>query len=371
MNTRYKTLITLLALGRIAQGQDPTPGVDLPTDARSSLTTGGTRYVGIPVLRATPMLGVGLGAVGAVTGRLDSASSPSVLGVGGAFSQTRSWMFAVGSRVFFHADARRGAAGVAFFDFRYDFFGVGVDQANAHHSIDVSQRGDAEMLDMLGRLMGKLYVGPRYLHRGVVVTLASADSAEPLAAVARQDQDYQLSAIGLQAEYDTRDHASATRHGTEAELSVLFARDWLGTTNPHNSYRGWINHYVALPSRSVLAFRFTGCSVDAGAPIWELCLFGVNADLRGYAGGRYRDRTTFTTQAELRVPLADRFGTNFFGGVGTVAPSISSIAMSDVLPSAGLGLQYLVSTSYNLNVGGDVAWGRNGAAFYLRLGQAF
>ena len=100
-------------------------------------------------------------------------------------------------------------------------------------------------------------------------------------------------------------------------------------------------------------------------------MFGVNADLRGYAGGRYRDRTTFTTQAELRVPLADRFGTNFFGGVGTVAPSISSIAMSDVLPSAGLGLQYLVSTSYNLNVGGDVAWGRNGAAFYLRLGQAF
>ncbi|HEY3584954.1 MAG TPA: BamA/TamA family outer membrane protein [Casimicrobiaceae bacterium] len=371
MTTCYKTLIALLALGRIAQGQDPTPGVDLPTDARASIATAGARYVGIPVLRSTPMLGFGLGAVGAVTGRLDSASSPSVLGAGGAFSQTRSWIFAVGSRVFFHADARRGAAGVSFFDFRYDFFGVGVDQANAHQSIDVSQRGDAEMIDMLGRLMGKLYVGPRYLHRGVVVTLESADSASPVAAVARQDQDYQLSAIGLQAEYDTRDRSEAPRHGTEAELSVLFARDWLGTTDPHNSYRGWINHYVALPSNSVLAFRVTGCSVDAGAPIWELCLYGINADLRGYAGGRYRDRTMFTTQAELRVPLAQRFGANLFGGVGTVTPSISAIAMDDVLPSAGVGLQYLVSTAYHLNVGGDVAWGKNGAAFYLRLGQAF
>jgi outer membrane protein assembly factor BamA len=371
MKTCYKTLIALLALGRMAQGQDPTPGVDLPTDARASIATGGTRYVGIPVLRATPMLGIGLGAVGAVNGRLDSASSPSVLGIGGAFSQTRSWMFAVGSRVFFHGDARRGAAGVSFFDFRYDFFGVGVDQAHAHHSIDVSQRGDAEMLEMLGRLMGKLYVGPRYLHRGVLITLPSADSADPVAAVARQDQDYQLSALGLQAEYDSRDRVSAPTHGTQAELSVLFARDWLGTTDPHNSYRGWINHYVALPSNSVLAFRLTGCSVDAGAPIWELCLYGINSDLRGYAGGRYRDRTMFTSQAELRVPLTPRFGTNLFGGVGTIGPSISSIAAPNVLPSGGLGVQNLVSASYHLNVGGDVAWGKNGAAFYLRLGDAF
>ena len=128
---------------------------------------------------------------------------------------------------------------------------------------------------------------------------------------------------------------------------------------------------LALPSQFVLALRLTGCSVDAHAPIWELCMYGINADLRGYAGGRYRDRTMFASQAELRVPLVDRLATNLFGGLGTVAPSLSAIALPDLLPSAGLGLQYLVPGPYRLNVGSDVAWGKNGAAFYLRLGDAF
>ena len=371
MNSHYKILIAIVAVARGALAQDPTPGVDLPTDGRSSIPAAGTRYVGIPVLRSTPMLGFGVGAVGAMFGRLDSASSPSVIGVGGAYSQTQSWIFAVGTRVFFHGDARRGAAGAAFFDFRYHFFGVGIDQGNANQSVPVSQRGDAEMLEMLGGVMGSLKVGPRYLHRGVTTTLTATDAGNPLTPIARQNQDYELSALGVEATYDTRDATDAPRHGTEAELSVLFARGWLGTSDQHNSYRGWINHYLALPSSAVLAVRLTGCSVDAGAPIWELCLYGVDADLRGYAGGRYRDRTMFATQAELRVPVIDRLATNLFGGVGTVAPSLSAIATPDLLPSAGLGLQYLVSEKYHLNVGSDVAWGKNGAAFYLRIGQAF
>ena len=371
MSNHYAPLIALVAIGHIARAQDPTPGVDLPTDARSSLATGASRYVGVPVLRSTPMLGFGLGAVGAMVGSLDSASSPSVIGVGGAYSQTRSWMFAVGSRASFHADARRGAAGAAFFDFRYDFFGVGIDQGNADQSVDVSQRGDAEMIEMLGRLPGRLYLGPRYLHRGVTTTLRDPNATNSLTSVAKQNQDYQLSALGIQAAYDTRDSTTAPHHGTQGELSVLFGRDWLGTSDPFNSYRGWVNHFVALPSQFVLAMRLVGCSVDAHAPIWELCMYGLNADLRGYAGGRYRDRTMFATQAELRVPLFDRVGTNVFGGLGTVAPSLSAIAIPELLPSAGLGLQYLLPGPYRLNVGSDLAWGRNGAAFYLRLGEAF
>lgn len=227
------------------------------------------------------------------------------------------------------------------------------------------------MVEMLGHLIGKFYVGPRYLHRGVTTTLNAADAEDPLTPTARQDPDYQLSALGIEAAYDTRDRADAPSHGTEGELSILFGRDWLGTTNAFNSYRGWINHYVALPVNSVLALRLVGCSVDAGAPIWELCLYGINSDLRGYAGGRYRDRTMFATQTELRVPLMDRLATNLFAGVGTVAPSLSAMAAPELLPSAGVGLQCLVSTAYHLNVGSDVAWGKNGAAFYLRLGQAF
>jgi hypothetical protein len=45
--------------------------------------------------------------------------------------------------------------------------------------------------------------------------------------------------------------------------------------------------------------------------------------------------------------------------------------MDQLLPAGGVGLRYLVWESWHVKVGADVAWGRNGAAFYLRLGEAY
>jgi len=372
--TRNSLIIFLLLVaGRIAAAQDPTPGADLPTDARSPInSTGAGGFVGVPVVRSTPQLGFGLGAVGAFLFRIDSASPQSVVGAGGVYSDTQSWLFGVGSRVLFHGGSRDGAAGVALFELNYDFFGVGVKNGDADHSIPISQSGDAEMLQMLGRVYGRFFAGPRYLHRGVTTTLKERAATDPISDVARLHPDYNLSALGLESAYDTRDQDASPHRGTMAEAAAMFGRDWLGTDQPFNYYRGWINHYVALSSGgAVLALRALGCSVDANAPVWELCLYGVQSDLRGYAGGRYRDRTMFATQAEFRVPVVDRLGAAAFGGVGGVAPAFSAYSTDHLLPAGGAGLRYLVSESYHLNVGADVAWGKNGAAFYLRLGEAY
>jgi hypothetical protein len=88
--------------------------------------------------------------------------------------------------------------------------------------------------------------------------------------------------------------------------------------------------------------RLQGCSVGSDAPVWEYCLYGVNSDLRGYAGGQYRDKTMFTAQAEFRIPIVDRFGAVAFGGVGAVAPSFSAVAMNQLLPAGGVGERYLL-----------------------------
>lgn len=372
MIRRYSLLIGLLVAGRAVGAQDPTPGIDLPTDLRASITTGAGGFVGIPVVRSTPMLGFGVGAVGAFLFRIDSTSPQSVIGAGGVYSDTQSWMFAVGSRVHFHGGSRNGAAGVAFFGLNYDFFGVGIDDGDAKQSVPISQDGDAEMVDLLGRLIGRFYAGPRYVHRGVTTTLKETGGSAHVTQLAGQTPDYNLSALGIGTSYDTRDDGAAPHNGTLAEVTAMFGRDWLGTDNSYNYYRGWINQYIRVPAiRGVVALRLAGCSVDANAPVWELCLYGIDSDLRGYSGGRYRDRTMFATQAEARIPFGDRFGSAFFGGLGTVAPSFSAVATDRLLPSAGLGLRYLVSESYHLNVGADVAWGKNGAAFYLRLGEAY
>ena len=365
-------LVTLAVTGRVLGAQDPTPGVDLPTDARSPLTTHPWGFVGLPVIRSTPTFGFGLGAVGAFLFQLDTVSPQSVVGVGAAYSDTQSWIFAGGGRVHFQNGARDAAAGFTYFSLRYDFFGVGFEDGKADQSVPITQNGDAQMVNFTGRLIGPLFVGPQFFHRGVATSLRDTSGAQNVLALAKTDQTYNLNAVGLLAAYDSRNRSESPDHGTYGEVDAMFARNWIGTADSYNWYRGWINQYVDLTSiRSVLAFRVTGCGVDRNAPVWELCLYGIDPDLRGYVAGRYRDRTMFTTQGELRVPLFDRCSASVFAGVGSIASSFSAIAMGQLLPSSGVGAHYLVSESYHLNVGAEVAWGVNGPTFYLRLGDAY
>jgi len=377
MIKRYSLLIALVSAGRVATAQDPTPGIELPTDARSSLTPGISNggFIGIPVVRSSPQLGFAVGAVGALLFSIDSASPRSVVGVGGVYSETQSWLAEIGSRVYFQSGARTGAIGFLFFGLNYDFFGVGFDEGNAGKSVDISQDGDSQMLEYLGRLIGRFYVGPRYVHRGVGTSLRKLETTsptDPVAVLAQSDNSYHVSALGAEGTYDTRNTPEEPTNGTLAEIQAMFSRGWLGSEPQFNWYRGWINQYVALSSHdAVLALRLQGCTVGSNAPVWEYCLYGVNSDLRGYDGGRYRDKTMFTTQAEFRIPIADRFGAVAFGGIGAVAPSFSAVAMDRLLPAGGVGLRYLVFETWHVKVGADVAWGRNGSAFYLRLGEAY
>lgn len=371
MSICYRTLIALAVMSRAALAQDPTPGIELPTDAHAPIKTGAGGFVGIPVIRSTPQLGFGVGAVGAFLFSVDSTAPQSVIGAGGVYSDTQSWMFAVGSRVYFHGVSRAGAAGAAFFGLNYDFFGVGFDQGMGDQSVRINQTGDAEMVEMLGQLIGPFYAGPRYLHRGVTTSPKELIPGNPISALAQTEDAYHVSALGIETSYDTRDDQDSPHRGTYAEATAMFGRGWLDSDPQFNFYRGWINQYIAVTRAAVLALRLTGCSVDGTAPVWEECLYGLDSDLRGYAAGRFRDRTMFTTQGEFRLPVWGPVGVALFGGVGAVASSFSSVAGNQLLPSGGVGARYDWTEFYHLHLGADVAWGRNGAAFYLRLGEAF
>lgn len=42
-----------------------------------------------------------------------------------------------------------------------------------------------------------------------------------------------------------------------------------------------------------------------------------------------------------------------------------------MLPAGGFGLRYLASKEANVNLRADIAWGKDGAAFYFGIGEAF
>jgi hypothetical protein len=111
-------------------------------------------------------------------------------------------------------------------------------------------------------------------------------------------------------------------------------------------------------------------------PIYDLCLYGTNNDLRGYAGGRYQDRRMFATQAEYRLfmppkKLLGRLGVVAFGGFGGVGSRFSDIGFSDLLPAGGGGIRFRLTKENPVNFRVDYGVGRVGHTLTIGVGEAF
>ena len=370
-----RRLCTAMIAGAVmasrAYAQDPTPGADLPTDGSVPVHTPKKGFIAIPTLRSAPATGVGAGVGLAMLIPTDSGVPPAVLAIGGVYASSNSWAYGVGGTAHVAHDRSRNLVGAADYHLRYDFWGVGTAAGDAGHSVRVLQRGDAEVAEGTLRAAPHLYVGPRYRRAHFSVGLDRGDPASELMPLIAQDSRYLTSALGATASYDTRDDPIAARRGVWAQANAMFAGPAFGGAQRFNQFDLTGEQFFALSAHSVLAARASVCDATDGAPVWELCLFGLGPDLRGYTAGRYRDHTLAAAQAEYRFPIWRRFGGVAFTGLGEVAPALDQLRWHDILASGGAGLRYLVLPSARLNAGADYAFGKNGGAFYLRLGEAF
>jgi len=366
-----RALLLLMVTSSIAAAQDPTPGTDLPTDARSTGSTKNSGVIVIPVVGAGPTFGLGGGAVPAYVFRMDSASPRSAVAVGGLLAERSSWLVSVGGRLDFQRDNWHTLFGYARYDVHYPFFGVGNAAGDANQSVILQQDGNAGMIEGLHRVVGPLYLGVRYRFDDVSIGLDRGDHVTPFGSFMRTDSSVSTTALGIAGAYDSRDDEMSPRHGTFAQGTAMYARTWLGGDRAINSYEAWFNQYVPVKQNAVLALRASVCDAGNEAPVWQLCTFGARNDLRGYTVGRYRDHALFAVQGEYRVSLAGRFGFSVFAGTGEVAPSWSGITTSNLLVSGGPGVRYLVSRSHRLNFGADYAFASHGGAYYFRIGEAY
>ena len=110
---------------------------------------------------------------------------------------------------------------------------------------------------------------------------------------------------------------------------------------------------------------------SGGAPFFDMCMFGASSDLRGYDSGKFRDNASWAVQAEVRQHLSGKFGAVVFAGIGGTAPDLTHIDETEFLPSVGVGLRFMPVKSANTNVRIDYAWGKDGGALYISVGEAF
>ena len=93
--------------------------------------------------------------------------------------------------------------------------------------------------------------------------------------------------------------------------------------------------------------------------------------LRGYYGGRYRERNLLAVQAEYRAHVWWRFGAVGFVSAGRVSHDLSDMDFSGFKPAVGLGLRFLLAPDEGLNLRADFGFGKESSGFYLGLGEVF
>jgi len=171
-------------------------------------------------------------------------------------------------------------------------------------------------------------------------------------------------------QYDSRKHTYVPKQGSLVRLKFSHFNQRTGSDYDFHTFDIDARKYVEIKPRGVLAFQAFGLFGFGDVPYRNLASLGGSQMMRGYYGGRYRDKMYITTQAEYRFPVYWRFGAAVFASAGQVANNFSQFSFSKFHYAAGAGVRFSVLPREKLNLRFDMAYG-NKLNFYILLAESF
>lgn len=323
----------------------------------------------IPVPISNPQLGTGLGIGVAWFYSPNGSKVPWTTGVGGMKTSNGSWaigaihkMSLAGDRFRIEAIGGRGRI-------ESKYYGSGTEAET--DPFDMVQEADYIRLLAAARVSRRLFAGARLKFVDQTIALTESADGNPSVDPESLGGKTKILTVGPTLIFDS------TNGGFARDKGVLINADWLfsdSRTEDNFAYSKanlTANEYFRISARSVLVLRQSLCTASQDAPFFDLCLFGSNSNLRGYESGEHRDSASWSAQAEWRHKLGGKFGMVAFAGVGSVAHSVSALPSARFLPSAGVGVRYLVAKENGVNLRLDYAWGRESNGVYVSIGEAF
>ncbi len=376
-----RTLAICLLLGSCAAGaaaQDPHDGPRDGAAAEALADTAGTpdnrdQLILLPVLGYTPDTGLLLGGLALRFFHLDPPGEdarPSVISPVVIFTLKNQVMIFLGTD--FNWDEGRWHAGLqpSYQKFPDDYYGIGRDTpVDPLESYTPEQFAFEGMIER--RIAGDLRVGVGYQvakHQ----LLEIAPDGELAGGQVPGTGTAMLSAPGLLAGWDSRDHTWSPQRGLWLQTGLSIYRNGWGSDYDFTESFVDLRKYWPTGERSALAVQAAGRNLDGQAPFFHLPRLGGDRGLRGYSGGRFIDNTMVMVRAEWRTgPVWKRFGAAVFAGMGDVAPGVGDLTTAAGLTTWGLGLRWLINRGEKVNVRMDFGFGKDDSGFYLSLGEAF
>ena len=390
LGSNFSALRSLALLSILAISVTPFGQAQDPTSQQGTAGTNAGRngeWVIAPIPVNSPAIGAGLAWVaGYVTplSKDDKVSPPSMFGAGGLFTNNGSRGTAIGTKLYLKEDKYRLTFAAAHASINFDLFGVGKLSGDRGSSIPINMKGSGFFTEPLFRIRKGVYFGARAQYRSLRLSIDDDLESNPptdiadIVEVTRNNLFRQRTvSAGPRFQWDTRDDKFYPRRGVFLDTGIDFFAKAIGSKFTYQYYKAALNKYIGLGDHQVIAIRGMGCAAAGDqVPIYDLCLFGFQNDLRGYSAGRYQDRRMFATQAEYRFTIpkkgfVGRFGLVAFGGVGGVGPKFTEIDFSDMLPAGGGGLRFRLTKKNPINFRIDYGVGKTGGTLIVGVAEAF
>ncbi|TXS91946.1 hypothetical protein FV139_14565 [Parahaliea maris] len=315
-----------------------------------------------PVLSSNPKLGTSAGALGAYVHQFAPEAPPSMFGAMAQYSTTDSYTYGLFARAYLGEDRHRVlgfvGGGKANNDYQ-DFLGSG-------REVSVTDDITLGYAAWLYRVSDHWYLGGQ----GLVNDYAMLGSNEFInIGLGLLGLDgFSSNALGLKAEYDSRDNTEAPNRGIFFTAGNLAYREALGGEESFDVYNASYAQYFAHGAGSVLATHAELRLTDDAPPSGYSSI-----RMRGYVQGEFRDTHSALVEMEERYFLAERWRLAAFAGVTCLLDSFGDCGdTSNLYAAAGLGVHFVLRPREQMTIRLDFARGEGGSqGLYMAFGQAF
>jgi hypothetical protein len=316
----------------------------------------------LPTFSNSPKLGTSVGALAGYLRKFDSGSQVSIFGASAQYTSTDSATAVLFARTSFGADQHRLnviAVGGRIKNDYDDFLGTGVPLKSEDHVRSFAVR-------YLYRVKDDWFVGAQALSTNYEIVGQTALDDDLIGFLGLTG--FKAGGVGLVGYHDSRDLQDAPKRGWVLNFNSVAYRQSIEGSDNFDVYRLDYRHFWSHGEGHVLALRQSNqwthdAPLGAYAPVL----------LRGYTMGEYLGKSMSSIEVEERHRLAERWTATLFGGVACLyGADRSGCSGSDLFPSAGIGVQYILKPAQGIVANLEFAAGKDGNnALLFKMGYAW
>ena len=312
--------------------------------------------------------GLGLGLVGMgiyFQDKQDTISPPSDVAVFGDITTKQSYTLGVKGTHIFPYDKGRIEYTFAINSFKARFWGIGYEMGNNDDAGVMKRLKISANASFMWEFADNMFFGPALTYD--YVNAHEMDRPELLMG---QDRLVWNIGAGVTFVYDSRDILTRPTKGVYINISQLFHPRFMSNGYAYTTTDFRFDTYGKLWKGAILAADIRG-TLNFGNPSWGMMAqVGNSCSMRGYYGGRCRDKHKTEAQIELRQHIYKRHGVAVWGGAGTVFDKFSSVRFDRLLPNWGIGYRWEFKKNGNIRL--DYGFGKNGiSGFVFNINEAF